>query len=92
MLGPVMAKRVFQSALVLFLLVSILFFISRMSGDPVLMLTEGAIEPEEIEKLRIAYGFDRPLIVQFGEFLTEIARGDFGNSVRTYEPAAEMVK
>ena len=52
MIGPVMAKRIFQSAIVLFLLVTVLFFVSRMSGDPVLMLTEGAIEPEEIDKLR----------------------------------------
>ena len=92
MIGPVMAKRVFQSAIVLFLLVTVLFFVSRMSGDPVLMLTEGAIEPEEIEKLRKAYGFDKPLYVQFGRFLSEIAQGDFGNSVRTFEPATDMVK
>ncbi|PZC40105.1 MAG: peptide/nickel transport system permease protein [Chloroflexi bacterium] len=92
MIGPVMVKRVFQSAIVLFLLVTVLFFISRMSGDPVLMLTEGAIEPEEIDKLRAAYGFDRPIIVQFASFLLEIARGDFGESVRTFEPASEMVK
>ena len=89
--GAVLARRAMQSFVVLWLLVSTLFFVSRMSGDPVVMLTEGAIDPEDVEALRHAYGFDDPIIVQYGRFLGEISRGDFGNSVRTFQPARQLV-
>ena len=89
--GAVLARRAMQSFVVLWLLVSTLFFVSRMSGDPVVMLTEGAIDPEDVEALRHAYGFDDPIIVQYGRFLGEISRGDFGNSVRTFQPARDLV-
>jgi peptide/nickel transport system permease protein len=77
--------------MVLFLLVTTLFFVSRMSGDPVVMLTEGAIDPEDVEALREAYGFNDPIVVQYVRFLGEISRGDFGDSVRTFQPARDLV-
>ncbi len=89
--GAVFARRIMQAMLVLFLLVSLLFFISRMSGDPVVMLTEGAIDPEDVEALREAYGFNDPIVVQYGRFLGEAIRGDFGDSVRTFQPARDLV-
>ncbi len=89
--GAVLARRAIQSFIVLWLLVSTLFFVGRMSGDPVVMLTEGAIDPEDVEALREAYGFNDPIIVQYGRFLGEISRGDFGDSVRTFQPARDLV-
>ena len=89
--GAVLARRALQSFVVLWLLVTTLFFISRMSGDPVTMLTEGAIEPEDVEALREAYGFNDPIVVQYGRFLGEISRGDFGDSIRTFQPARNLV-
>ena len=89
--GAVFARRILQAMLVLFLLVTLLFFISRMSGDPVVMLTEGAIDPEDVEALREAYGFNDPIIVQYVRFLGEAVRGDFGDSVRTFQPARTLV-
>jgi peptide/nickel transport system permease protein len=89
--GAVLARRAIQSIIVLMLLVTTLFFLSRMSGDPVTMLTEGAIEPEDVEALREAYGFNDPILVQYGRFLGEISRGDFGDSIRTFQPARSLV-
>ena len=91
MVGAVLARRAIQAFIVLFLLVSTLFFVSRMSGDPVVMLTEGAIDPEDVEALREAYGFNDPIVVQYVRFLGEISRGDFGDSVRTFQPARDLV-
>ena len=91
MIGPVLARRALQSAVVLFLLLSTLFFVSRMSGDPILMFTEGAVDPEDLEALRQAYGFNDPILVQYARFLGEVARGDFGHSVRTFQPATGLV-
>ena len=91
MLGPVLARRAIQAFVVLFLLVSTLFFVSRMSGDPVVMLTEGALTPEDVGIIRDAYGFNDPILVQYGRFLGEVAQGDFGTSVRTFQPASDLV-
>ena len=91
MIGPVLARRALQSAVVLFLLLSTLFFVARMSGDPILMFTEGAVDPEDLEALREAYGFNDPILVQYARFLGEVARGDFGHSVRTFQPATGLV-
>jgi len=89
--GAVLARRALQSVVVLWLLVTMLFSIARMSGDPVTMLTEGAIEPEDVEAIREAYGFNDPIVVQYGRFLGEISRGDFGDSIRTFQPARDLV-
>ena len=91
MIGPVLARRALQSAVVLFLLLSTLFFVSRMSGDPILMFTEGTVDPEDLGALRAVYGFDDPILVQYARFLGEVARGDFGDSVRTFQPATGLV-
>ena len=91
MVGAVLVRRALQAMVVLFLLVTTLFFVSRMSGDPVVMLTEGAIDPEDVEALREAYGFNDPIVVQYVRFLGEISTGDFGDSVRTFQPARDLV-
>ena len=91
MIGPVIARRALQSAVVLFLLLSTLFFVSRMSGDPILMLSDGSIDPDDLKVLREQYGLNDPILVQYARFLTEVARGDFGESVRTFQPATGLV-
>lgn len=63
-------------------------------GDPVLaMLGESAqgISREAVEELRRAYGLDRPFIVQFWGYLTDIARGDLGTSVRSSQSVVREV-
>ena len=55
-------------------------------GDPVLaMLGESAqgIDAEAVEELRRTYGLDRPLPVQYGDYLARVVRGDLGESVRS---------
>ena len=91
MVGAVLVRRALQAMMVLFLLVTTLFFLSRMSGDPVTMLTEGAIDPEDVEALREAYGFNDPIVQQYVRFLGEVSTGDFGDSVRTFQPARTLV-
>ncbi|MDA1000335.1 MAG: ABC transporter permease [bacterium] len=60
-------------------------------GDPVdLMLGETA-RPVEREALRRSLGLDRPLIVQYGEFLGGILRGDLGNSLHQKRPVLSVI-
>ena len=60
--------------------------IHLVPGDPAeAMLGDGAAA-EEITRLRTSLGLDRPLLTQYGAFLTGIVRGDLGKSFRTGQP------
>jgi len=58
-----------------------------MPGDPVLAMLGGRnVSQELIDEYRHKMGVDRPIHVQYGEYLGSIMRGDFGKSFRTYNP------
>lgn len=87
-----LARRGMQFFVVLWLLVTILFIIPRLQGDPILLLTEGDIEPAEIEKLRIAYGLDRPVTVQYVEYVGGVLTGDLGTSIRSGQEVTDLIE
>lgn len=53
-------------------------------GDPILNFVGERAAPETIVELRTAWGLDKPLAVQYGTFLSKLARGDLGTSYRTH--------
>lgn len=71
---------------------AIVFFLVRLSGDPVsLMLGEDAL-PQQVEELRRSLGLDRPLLEQYLRFLAGALRGDMGTSLRyAGQPALSVV-
>lgn len=76
---------------VLGVLTLVFFLIHFIPGDPIdLMLGEQAA-PADREALRKALHLDEPIPAQYGRFLTGIARGDLGRSLRTGRPVAEMI-
>ncbi len=75
-------RRLLQSVLVIVGVVTAVFFITNITGDPVaLMLGEGATAADQ-EALRERLGLDRPLWVQYFNFLGDAARFDFQPSLR----------
>ena len=66
------------------------FSILQASGDPVALMMPEAPEADRIA-LRLSMGFDDPLPVQFGRFVGNIVRGDFGQSFFHREPALPLV-
>ena len=65
------------------------FLIRLVPGDPIeTMAGERGIDPARHEALRREYGFDRPLLVQYGIYLSRLVRGDLGRSISTSEPVA----
>jgi ABC-type dipeptide/oligopeptide/nickel transport system permease component len=65
--------------------------IHLVPGDPAqAMLGEGAA-PQDIAALRARLGLDRPLIVQYGSFMTALVRGDLGVSLRTNQPVTSAI-
>ncbi len=79
-------------ALAVALTVSIIaYLLLHLTGDPAVALAgEGASEAD-IAMIRQTYGFDRPLIVQYGDWLWQIIRGDLGTSVYFKTPVAPLV-
>ena len=66
----------------------IAFILIRLiPGDPILMMVgERGMTDERHAALMAQYGFDRPAIVQYGQFLGDLLQGDFGTSINTREP------
>src|SRR4029079_2329106 len=88
---PFVGRRILFDVLVL---VGVLFLVDALvylSGDPVRALVPPSAGPEVIEHVRVLYGFDQPLPVQFVRFLSRAVQGDFGTSVRFGTPALGVV-
>ena len=63
------------------------FLIRLVPGDPIETLAgERGIDPARHEQLRKEYGFDRPLLVQYGIYVARVLQGDLGKSLITQEP------
>jgi len=88
---PFLFTRAAESLVTLWGVVTIVFFSLRLTGDPTVLLLPVGATPEQIAALRHALGFDRPLPVQYVEFLGRALRGDFGVSTRFGEPALPLV-
>jgi peptide/nickel transport system permease protein len=85
-------SRVLQGALTVFLLLMVVFAIARTTGDPTGYLLPPDATQAEHDALRETLGLNEPYPVQFWKYLQDIARGDFGNSVRARVPATDLVR
>jgi peptide/nickel transport system permease protein len=75
----------------LFLVALAVFLLGHLSGDPVRLMVPDTATEADIAQLRHALGLDRPLPVQFFDFVFRAARGDLGESLRYREPALLLV-
>lgn len=82
--------RAFYSVITLWLLVTIVFTLVRLSGDPVQMKGEAGADPAYLQQVRHDWGLDRPLYVQYGSFLAKIVQGDFGHSFEKSLPVSTI--
>lgn len=74
-----------------FILVSMVFFVMRAIGDPITAALGGRLSDEELHKRIHAAGYDRPVWVQYLEYLAQIARGDFGRTISTNQTIGELL-
>ncbi len=73
--------RAAQSLFAVLGVMTIVFVVMRLSGDPTLLLVPEGATREQIDALRHQLGFDRPILVQFVDYLWTLARFDLGQSV-----------
>ena len=90
-IGRYMVQRFLLTIPMVFILLTVVFVLLRvMPGDPVSAMLGGKnVSVEVLNEYRTRYGFDRPLYVQYGEYLGSVLRGDFGKSYRTGKPVIE---
>lgn len=79
-----LAKRLAWGVLVLVLVAAITFFLSRVvPADPAAFLAGQNASEATVERIRKENGLDRPLVEQFASYMTGLAKGDLGQSIRT---------
>lgn len=83
--------RVISGVFVIFLALTAVFFMLRLSGDPVLLFAPMDTSRQDMEAIRERMGFNDPLLVQYGRFMQDAAQLDFGNSSRERRPAMQVV-
>ncbi|MBY5518048.1 ABC transporter permease [Rhizobium leguminosarum] len=84
-------KRAIASGVSLVVLIVIVFFLSRLTGDPTDLYLPIDATTEMRQQFREMNGFNDPLIIQFGRYVSDLAQGNFGQSLRQARPAMDVV-
>ena len=82
--------RAFYSVVTLWLLVTVIFGLVRLTGDPVAMKAEAGADAAYVARLKHDWGLDRPLYWQYASFIGNLLRGDFGHSFEKSLPVRDI--
>ncbi len=85
------ALRFLQAIISLLVVMTIVFMLSRLSGDPVQLLADISASEEQMEAIRRDLGLDRPLAVQWGTYVRDMVVFDLGESVTSRQPVRELI-
>ena len=86
-------KRLLYAIPSLIGVVIITFLLTRaLPGDPAAYFAGPAATKQAIEEIRVKLGLDKPLLVQFGRYVSDLSQGDLGNSLTTGQPVAQEIK
>ncbi|BCB18926.1 ABC transporter permease [Bosea sp. ANAM02] len=84
-------RRLGQALVTILGVVTLIFFVQRLTGDPTYLLVPETATQADIAALRHQLGFDRPLVVQYLDFLGELVRFDLGQSVVQRVPVTTII-
>ncbi|CAH1656942.1 ABC transporter permease [Chelatococcus asaccharovorans] len=84
-------NRLAFSVLVMLGVSAITFLLMFLAGDPAALLASEDATAAEVEAIRKAYGFDRPIVVQYLDWLWHAVQGDLGVSYQSRRPALELI-
>ena len=84
-------SRLFQSIVLLVGVIIIVFFLIRLTGDPVSLMVPKEASAEVREAFRVAHGFDQPILTQFFDYFFGVLRLDLGESLKYRVPALELI-
>jgi peptide/nickel transport system permease protein len=75
----------------IFILVTTVFFLMRATGDPITASLGGRLTPDQLAARIHAAGYDRPLMVQYLEYLGKLLHGDFGTTLSDNQPVSHVL-
>ena len=76
-----------------FILLTLVFLLMRVApGDPISSSLGGRVPKAEVDKIKADLGFDRPIYVQYGDYLADVVRLDFGTTITDRRPIGDIVK
>jgi ABC-type dipeptide/oligopeptide/nickel transport system permease component len=83
-------NRVWQALISLFILVTIIFILARITGSPVALMLPADATQEQRDELSQKLGLDQPYYLQYFKFVGDIARGDLGTSIKYDRPTIDI--
>ena len=86
-------KRLLMAIPSLIGVVVVTFLLTRaLPGDPAAYFAGPAATPQAIQEIRVKLGLDKPLVVQFGHYVVDLAHGNLGTSLTTGQPVATELR
>lgn len=90
-LQAVLFRRLLQTIPLLLAVLVLVFSLTRLTGDPAGLILGDNATPASVAALRAQWGLDKPLPVQFVNYLADLAHGDMGESLRYSRPVSAMI-
>lgn len=84
-------KRVLGAVVTVLIIATLVFVFLRVTTDPASSLVTAEATKEQVAAVRARLGLDKPIVVQYGEFITGILTGQMSASYRSGQPAMEQV-
>src|SRR5437762_320415 len=84
-------RRLYQSVLALLALSLLVFLMSRLTGDPTMLMLPDDASREDIAQLRHTLGLDQSWPIQYWRFISKAVQGDFGRSIKGQMPVLDMI-
>jgi dipeptide transport system permease protein len=86
-------KRLLMAIPSLIGVVVVTFLLTRaLPGDPAAYFAGPAATPQAIQEIRVKLGLDKPLVVQFGGYVSDLGHGNLGTSLTTGQPVATELR
>ena len=88
-------SRLIQGVITMWAVMTVVFFVMRISGDPIDMIYAGDPRPEallEAELVRAELGLDKPVLIQYVAYLTDVVQADFGRSIVEKRSVTTMIQ
>jgi ABC-type dipeptide/oligopeptide/nickel transport system permease component len=85
-----LTRRMLRAIVALWGIVTIVFIVMRLSGDPVPLMLPPDAPTSEMNRVRAELGLDQPIPIQYAVFIGNVLRGDLGRSIHMRQPAIDI--
>lgn len=76
----------------IWILITLVFFLMRGIGDPIEAMLGGRLPADQLAERRHEAGFDRPILVQYGDYLWQLLHGNLGTTLTDNRPVTDVLK